>query len=57
MLFRSDSTAHTASAEDGSFDSKALAKGDTFVATFTKAGVYKYRCDIHDSMTGTITVQ
>ena len=53
----SDSTTHTVTADDGSFDSKQLAAGSTFSQTFTKAGTYAYHCAIHTSMTGTIVVK
>ncbi len=33
-----------------------LNPGDTYSLTFTKAGTYDYRCGIHASMTGSITV-
>jgi plastocyanin len=53
----SDSTQHTATADDGSFDSGVLQQGATFSQTFTAAGTFTYHCAIHNSMTGTITVQ
>jgi plastocyanin len=52
-----DSTGHTVTADDGSFDSRSLAKGATFTQTFTTAGTFAYHCSIHSSMTGTVTVQ
>lgn len=52
-----DSTSHTATADDGSFDSKPIAAGATFSQTFSTAGTFTYHCSIHSSMTGTITVQ
>ena len=51
-----DSAAHTVVADDNSFSSKNLSKGDTFSFTFAQAGTYTYRCGIHASMKGTITV-
>jgi plastocyanin len=51
-----DSTQHTATAGDGSFDSGALAQGDTFSHTFDTAGTYDYICKIHPNMKATITV-
>jgi plastocyanin len=50
-------TSHTATADDGSFDSAILAQGATFEHTFEAAGAFPYRCVIHPAMTGTITVQ
>jgi plastocyanin len=51
-----DSTQHTATAGDGSFDSGTLAQGDTFSQTFDMAGTFHYRCTFHRGMTATITV-
>lgn len=52
----SDSTTHTITADDKSFDSKKLAGGKSFTFTAGKAGTYTYICSIHNYMTGTITV-
>jgi plastocyanin len=52
-----DGFAHTATADDGSFDSGHLEKGQSFDFTFDKAGTYAYKCDIHNSMTGSIVVE
>jgi plastocyanin len=52
-----DSASHTVTADDGSFDSKALATGATFSQAFPKAGTYTYHCSIHTSMTATVVVQ
>ena len=51
-----DGTAHTVTADDGSFDSGSLAQGATFSQTFDTPGTYTYHCAIHSSMTGTVTV-
>ena len=51
-----DSAAHTVTADDGSFGSKAIATGGTFSRTFLTAGTYTYHCAIHPSMTATIVV-
>jgi plastocyanin len=51
-----DSAGHTATAEDGSFDSGTLKQGDTFSHTFDTAGTFAYICKIHPNMTATITV-
>jgi plastocyanin len=53
----SDSTAHTATADDGSFDTGTIGANGTGSATFATAGTFAYHCAIHSSMTGTITVQ
>jgi plastocyanin len=51
-----DSTTHTVTADDSSFDSSGLAQGKTFSHTFDKAGTFAYHCAIHSSMTGTVVV-
>ena len=53
-----DGASHTASSTSGpvSFDSGTLSAGATFTFTFNTAGSYDYRCNIHSSMTATITV-
>jgi plastocyanin len=52
-----DSPDHTVTADDDSFDSGTLSNGDTFEETFDEAGEFAYHCEIHSSMTGTITVE
>jgi len=52
-----DSTNHTVTANDGSFDSKAISSGKTFSQTFANAGTFAYHCSIHTTMTATITVK
>lgn len=50
---------HTATADDGSFDSSSKVpgnKGDSFSFTLTKAGSITYHCNYHANMKGTITV-
>lgn len=47
---------HTATAEDGSFDSGTLESGSRFEQTFADPGTYAYICQIHPDMTGTIEV-
>lgn len=51
-----DSTVHTATSTDGTFDSEILAKGQSFSYTFDKADEYPYFCDIHPKMVGTVVV-
>ncbi len=53
----SDATAHTATADDGSFDTGTIGANGTGTATFSTAGSFPYHCKIHSSMTGTITVE
>jgi plastocyanin len=51
-----DSVQHTATADDGSFDSGELAQDESFSHTFSTPGTFTYICTIHPSMTGAITV-
>ena len=51
-----DSTNHTVTANDDSFDSGYLAPGATFSRIFPKLGRYEYHCTIHKFMRGVITV-
>jgi len=51
-----DGATHTVTADDGAFDSGNLAGGKSFSFTFDEAGTYAYHCNIHQSMTGTVTV-
>ena len=52
-----DSVGHTATADDGSFDTGLLAKGESGSATFDKAGTYTYHCTPHPYMKATIVVE
>ena len=51
-----DSAAHTATAEDGSFDTGDIAEGKRGNATFKEAGTFAYICEIHPDMKGTVEV-
>ena len=52
-----DSEPHTATAEDGSFDTGHLANGDSETVTFDTAGTFDYICSIHPQMTGSVVVE
>jgi plastocyanin len=52
-----DSPDHTVTADDGAFDSGTLSNGDVFETTFDEAGDFAFHCEIHPSMTGTVTVE
>ena len=52
-----DAAAHTATADDGSFDTGTLRKGESGSATFTQAGSFSYFCTPHPDMKGTVVVQ
>ncbi|HKP90304.1 MAG TPA: plastocyanin/azurin family copper-binding protein [Thermoleophilaceae bacterium] len=49
-------TAHTATADDGTFDTGNLLKGQSGSYKFTKAGKYEYHCAPHPFMKATVTV-
>jgi LPXTG-motif cell wall-anchored protein len=49
-------SAHTATANNGSFDTGALTKGKSASHTFTQAGTFAYICTIHPFMHGTVVV-
>jgi plastocyanin len=51
-----DSVAHTATAEDGSFDTGTLDEGKLKSETFKQPGTYAYVCSIHPQMHGTVEV-
>lgn len=52
-----DDDAHTVTSTDGSFDSKGLDTNGSWHHTFAKPGVYKYFCELHPFMKGTIVVK
>ena len=52
-----DSVPHTVESSDKTLKSDELSKGDTYIYTFAKAGKYDYKCGIHPSMHGSVTVQ
>jgi plastocyanin len=49
-------TAHTATAQDGSFDTGILTKGQTASHTFSSPGTFAYYCKLHPFMKGTVVV-
>ena len=51
-----DSAPHTATAEDGSFDTGTLEEGKLKSETFKQAGTYEYICQIHPDMHGVVEV-
>jgi plastocyanin len=51
-----DQVSHTATANDGAFDSGTLQPGQSYSFKFDKPGTYAYHCEIHPYMTATVTV-
>ena len=51
-----DDTAHTLTADDGAFDTGDIGGAGTATFTVGGPGRYRYHCDIHNYMTGTVTV-
>ncbi len=51
-----DDEAHTATADDKSFDSEGLDTGGSWQHVFTKPGTYNYFCELHPYMKATIIV-
>jgi LPXTG-motif cell wall-anchored protein len=49
-------TGHSATADDGSFDTGILSKGASGSHTFSKAGTYSFHCTPHPFMKGTVVV-
>jgi LPXTG-motif cell wall-anchored protein len=49
-------SAHTATADNGSFNTGVLQKGHSASHTFTTAGTFTYICEIHPFMHGTVVV-
>ena len=51
-----DTAPHTATADDGSFDTGTLERGKLKSETFKQPGTYTYFCQIHPTMHGTVEV-
>lgn len=51
-----DIVEHTATAADGSFDSKMIAAGKSWKQTFKSKGDFAYVCKYHPTMKGTLKV-
>lgn len=52
-----DGAPHTATADDGSFDTGNLRQGQTGEATLSDPGTYAYFCEFHKFMRAKITVR
>lgn len=53
----SDDAPHTATADDETFDTGDLGRGEKDEVTFEKAGSFSYYCRFHAFMNGTVEVQ
>jgi plastocyanin len=51
-----DSVSHTATADDGSFDTGEIDEGKLKSESFKQPGTFTYHCEIHPQMHGTIEV-
>lgn len=57
VIWQNEDTApHTATADDGSFDTGNLLRGKIKSETFKEAGTYPYFCAVHPTMHGTVEV-
>ena len=52
-----DNVAHTATADDGSWDTGSISPGASKSLTFVNAGSFAYHCTVHPMMTATLVVQ
>jgi len=52
-----DTTAHTATSNDKTFDSGSKSAGQSFAFTFNTPGTYSYICTFHQYMKGSVTVK
>ena len=53
----SDTAAHTATADDRSFDTQTIDKGKSRMVAMTTAGTFRYHCDFHPFMKATVVVK
>lgn len=51
-----DPAPHTATADDGSFDTGTIEQGKLKSETFKEPGTYTYFCEVHPTMHGTVEV-
>lgn len=57
LVIRNDDTLpHTWTATDGSFDSGDIDPGTQYTHTFDVPGEYAFFCELHPTMTGSVTV-
>jgi plastocyanin len=53
----SDDAAHTATADDRSFDTQTIDRGKSSMVTLTTGGTFAYHCDFHPFMKATVVVK
>ncbi|MEA2430991.1 MAG: hypothetical protein QOF65_1687 [Thermoleophilaceae bacterium] len=53
----SDAAAHTATADDRSFDTQTIDQGKAKSVSFTTAGTFAYHCDFHPFMKAMVVVR
>src|SRR4051812_5482250 len=53
----SDTAAHTATADDRSFDTETIDKAGSRTVAMTTAGTFAYHCDFHPFMKATVVVK
>jgi len=51
-----DAAPHTVTADDDTWGSSRLSRGETFSFTFDQPGTYAYHCGLHPAMAATIVV-
>jgi plastocyanin len=51
-----DTAPHTATADDGSWDTGEIAPGESATVTLDTAGTFAFHCEFHPTMTATLTV-
>lgn len=52
-----DASQHSATADNGSFDTGLLSNGESKTVTFDTVGTFNYHCKMHPSMRATIIVE
>jgi plastocyanin len=55
--YNKDPDIHTVTAQEGTFDSGNMARGDTFSYTFEAIGTFEYYCIPHPYMTAKVIVE
>lgn len=57
LFVNDDDDAHTVTSTNNWFDSKGLDTNSRWQYTFKKAGTYRYFCELHPFMKGTVVVK